>query len=66
VSTYNGSFGTGAGSSLNALYSGASLSALSNSTKVDWVYDLGGLTGSTTSGSSDDNTKAVDAIMAAF
>ncbi len=66
VSYYNGSFSTGAsGSSMNALYSKAALSALSNSAKVNWLYDLGGLTNTQTT-SSDDSTKATDAIMAAY
>ena len=45
VSTLTGSFVlTAASSSVqNALAAAASLSALSNSAKVDWLYDLGGL-----------------------
>ncbi len=62
VSTYSGSFDN---SSLNALYAGAARSALSNSAKVDWVFDLGGLTNGQ-SGSNNDNTDAVDAVMAAY
>jgi hypothetical protein len=38
---------------------------MSNSAKLDWVYDLGGLSGKQP-GPSDNNTKAVDAVMAAY
>jgi hypothetical protein len=46
VSTLNGSFTWGAAAAQNAMASAAALSALansSNSAKVDWLYDLGGL-----------------------
>jgi hypothetical protein len=68
VSTYDGSFTTAAasGSAMNALYSKAALDALANSAKVDWVYDLGGLSNTQSSSSDDKNTKATDAIMAAY
>jgi hypothetical protein len=33
----------------NAVFAGASLSGVSNSAKVDWLYDLGGLLDSTES-----------------
>jgi len=64
ASYYSGSFTktSSSGSSMNALYAAA---AMSNSAKLDWVYDLGGLTGQQ-SASNNNSTSAVDAIMAAY
>ena len=70
VLTSSGSFTLSASSNAakHALFSAASLSALSNSAKVDWVYDLGGLLNSTPSSSGENNTSAdaVDAVLAAY
>ena len=51
VSTSSGSFAVSAPSlaARNAVFAGASLSGVSNSAKVDWLYDLGGLLDSTES-----------------
>ena len=66
VSSFSGSFTLIAASSAakNALFSTASLS---NSAKVAWVYDLGGLLDSAASSSDKNNTSAdvVDAVLAA-
>ena len=71
VSTYSGSFTLTAssGNAKNALLSAASLSALSNSAKVDWLYDLGGLLDlgpQPSSQNRDTSTSAVDAVLAAY
>ncbi len=70
VSSFSGSFTLSASSSAakNALFSVASLSALSNSAKLDWVYDLGGLLSSGPSSSDKNNSSAdaVDAVLAAY
>ena len=68
VSTSTGSFTTGSSNAASsAMFSGAAMSALSNSAKVDWLYDLGGLTDGGQSGSQDKDASAaaVDAVMAA-
>jgi hypothetical protein len=68
VSTASGSFTTTSNAAKNALFSNAGLSALSNSTKVDWLYDLGGLldAGSMSSGRKDTSANAVDAVLAGY
>jgi hypothetical protein len=69
ISSVTGTFVlTGAsGAGQNALASVASLSALSNSAKVDWLYDLGGLLYSRPSSSdANDKSAAVDAVLAAY
>jgi hypothetical protein len=50
------------------LFSVASLSALSNSAKVDWVFDFGGLLNNMLSSSDKNKTpaNAVDAVLAAY
>jgi hypothetical protein len=70
VSSSSGSFTLTASSSTarNALFSAASLSALSKSTKADWLYDLSGLLDSTSSSADKNKTSAdaVDAVLAAY
>jgi large repetitive protein len=69
LSSVSGSFTLPAPShgALSALASAASLSALSGSAKVDWLYDLGGLLNGTQSSSQekDASTNAVDAALTA-
>jgi hypothetical protein len=62
VPTLTGTFTISASSSAakNALFSTASLSALSNSAKMDWLYDLGGLLDSTPSSSDKNNTATIE------
>ena len=70
VSTLSGSFALTppSGTAMNALMSAANLSALPNSAKVDWLYDLGGLLNGTQSSSEkkDTSANAVDAALAAY
>ena len=69
LSSLSGSFTWGASSEYAAQSvsgSAASLSAVSNSAKVDWLYDLGGLLNSPLSSSdkNDTSANAVDAVFA--
>ncbi len=70
VSSSSGSFILTASSSAakNALFSAASLTALSNSAKVDWLYDIGGLVDSTPprSNKNDTSSDAVDTVLATY
>ncbi len=67
VSSSSGSFTLAASSSAAKNALATSLSALSNSAKVDWLCDLGGLVNSRPSSSDKNNTSAdaVDAVLAA-
>ena len=69
-SYYGGSFTKVSSAASNAASNAASASAaafaaLSNSAKVDWLYDLSSLT-RTKPGTGNDNSKALDAVMAAY
>ena len=70
TSILNGSFTVDASSSAakNAVLTAESLSALSNSAKVDWLYDLGGLLDSTPSGAKkkDASANAFDTVLAKY